>query len=161
MALTGATRNITPHLLEARRDVIRAIFARPRLRQVVFRYADWRDSRRARSVEFASAPLPPASLRFRVHGDLDPDSFLETGRQCGDDIRAALATLGRDLGSFEHVLDFGCGCGRSLLWFRDAARVTRFSGTDIDAAAIDWCRRHIDFADFQTTGLTPPAPYPD
>jgi SAM-dependent methyltransferase len=140
-------------------QAVRAIFARPRLRELAFRYADWRDAWHMRTVDRAAVPLPPATLRFRVHGDLDPASFLETGRQCSRDIKDALARVGKSLTSFEHVLDFGCGCGRTLLWLRDDARLTRFYGADIDVDAIGWCRRYIDFATFEINKPFPPLVY--
>jgi hypothetical protein len=66
--------------------------------------------------QFAGVPLPPEPLRQRVHGAADAESFLEVGRQCAEDIVAALARAGRAPESFEAVLDFGCGCGRVLRW---------------------------------------------
>ena len=135
------------------------IMRRPRLRAAAFRYVDWRDRRRIRRTEFAR--LPPATLRFRVHGDLDLNSFLQSGSRCSADLQAALASRGLDLGSFSRVLDFGCGCGRTIIWFTDVAKKVEFCGTDIDAAAIAWCREHLRFAEFQVNGATPPLTYPD
>jgi len=143
------------------RYIADAVFRRPALRELVFRYADWRDARQPRQADLAALPLPPARLRFRVHGDLDALSFLETGRQCGRDIRDALAGIGRDLSSCDQVLDFGCGCGRTLLWLRDTARSTRVYGTDIDADAIAWCQRRIGFANFVVNNASPPLVFPD
>jgi len=133
--------------------------ARTPFREAVYRYVDSRDRRRAT----AGGPfaVPPAELRYRVHGDLDVQSFLETGRQCLDDLRAALASVGRDLGSFHEILDFGCGCGRTLRWFEPWADRARVRGTDIDAEAIDWCRRCLPFASFSVNAGLPPLGFPD
>jgi methylase of polypeptide subunit release factors len=49
----------------------------------------------------------------------------------------------RTLDSFESILDFGCGCGRMLLWLPELGRKRALHGTDIDADAIDWCREHL------------------
>jgi ubiquinone/menaquinone biosynthesis C-methylase UbiE len=54
------------------------------------------------------------------------------------------------------VLDFGCGCDRTIIWFSKTAKSVRFSGTDIDATAIDWCRRPLKFACFQANQPAPP-----
>jgi cyclopropane fatty-acyl-phospholipid synthase-like methyltransferase len=106
-------------------------------------------------------PIPSAALRFRVHGDLDAESFLETGRQCSDDIRAALADVGREIDSFERILDFGCGCGRTLQWLAAKARRGSLYGTDIDEEAIAWCRASIESAMFSVNGELPPLGYPN
>ena len=135
------------------------IMRRPRLRAAAFRYVDWRDRRRIRRTGFAH--LPPATLRFRVHGDLDLYSFLQSGRNCSGDIRTALQSQGKDLQSFSRVLDFGCGCGRTIIWFTEVAKRIEFCGTDIDPAAIAWCREHLPFAAFQVNGATPPLSYAD
>ena len=159
-----------PRFLEALRRVARhprtlvpmayvGIMRRPTLRAAAFRYVDWRDRRRIRQTGFNR--LPPATLRFRVHGDLDLNSFLQSGSNCSADLRAALAGQGKDIGSFSRVLDFGCGCGRTIIWFSEVAKRVRFCGTDIDAAAIEWCREHLGFAEFQVNGVTPPLTYPE
>jgi ubiquinone/menaquinone biosynthesis C-methylase UbiE len=150
-----------PHPAYWSRYVADAVFKRPALRELVFRYADWRDARHARQGDFAALPLPPARLRFRVHGDLDALSFLETGRQCSQDLTDAIARIGKDLSSFRQVLDFGCGCGRTLLWLRDTATSTCVYGTDIDADAIAWCQRRIGFARFFVNNPSPPLVFPD
>lgn len=102
--------------------------------------------------------LPPASLRYRVHGSPHADTFLRAGKKCSKDIEAALAEIGRDLDSFRNVLDFGCGCGRTLLGFAD--RSLRLRGTDIDAEAISWCRDSLDFVEFGVNEALPPLAYP-
>jgi SAM-dependent methyltransferase len=57
------------------------------------------------------------------------------------------------------LLDWGCGCGRVL---RHWARLpkTRVCGVDIDARMVEWCKRHLTFADVAVTRLSPPLPYP-
>jgi SAM-dependent methyltransferase len=127
-------------------------------RGVVFRYVDWRDRRRP---GHGLAAVPPARLRFRVHGEVELQSFVETGKQCRDDVLRALGHVDRDLGSFGDVLDFGCGCGRTLLWFAGWAERSRLHGTDIDEEATSWCRRSIDFVQFTMNRESPPLPYAD
>jgi SAM-dependent methyltransferase len=106
------------------------------------------------------ARLPSASLRYRVHGSPDIESFLAVGERCSQDITAALAEIGRDMGSFRHILDFGCGCGRVVMWFPNHSRSQSFYGTDIDADAISWCHDNLDFATFSVNNPLPPLEYP-
>lgn len=94
-----------------------------------------------------------------MHGSLDAGGFLRVGERCARDVEAALRKVGKDFASFGDVLDFGCGCGRTLLWFSD--RPPRLHGTDIDAEAISWCRTNLRFADsFAVNGRLPPLDYP-
>lgn len=105
--------------------------------------------------------MPPAGLRFRVHGAADIESFLESGRITHERIGIALQRQGRSVGDFQKVLDWGCGCGRTLRWFREDGKSVRFFGTDIDAVSIDWARKHLSFAEFAVNEALPPLPYPD
>src|SRR6476659_8417389 len=86
-----------------------------------------------------NTPLPPESLRQRVHGAADVESFLAVGRQCAHDIIAGLKRIGRAPNSFESVLDFGCGCGRVLRWLAPELTPASLFGTDIDRQAVGWC----------------------
>jgi SAM-dependent methyltransferase len=129
----------------------------PQLRKMLYRYVEWRDRRQIRQTGFAH--LPPAPLRFRVHGELDLHSYLDSGRQCSHDIRAALAQIGKDVESFRDILDFGCGCGRTIIWFGASDHAAHISGTDIDVTAIEWCRSYLTFATFQVNQPLPPLPY--
>lgn len=111
-------------------------------------------------------PYPGEELVYRVTGttDVSPavrrEWFFESGRRSVGAIRAALAVVSRELGSFERVLDFGCGPGRILLWLRDVAEGgTVLHGTDIDARAIGWAREHIPWASFTVNEPLPPLPY--
>lgn len=106
------------------------------------------------------AHLPPAHLRDRVHGSTNIDSFLEVGRKCSQDIESSLMKIDRDLGSFQQILDFGCGCGRTLIWFANRSQPSSFYGTDTDADAISWCRNNLDFVSFGVNMPLPPLEYP-
>lgn len=106
-------------------------------------------------------PIPPPLLRHRVHGELDVPSYLGVGQNCARDIRASLKLVGRDLYSFNHVLDFGCGSGRVLRCFHDRPASCHLYGTDIDKQAIAWCRKHLRFAQWDTNDALPPTRYAD
>lgn len=109
--------------------------------------------------------LPPPELRYRVAATEDGEAFKAVGRRCADDLRSAFARVGHDL-SHAKILDFGCGCGRTLRWFiknrpslhlpKIFSRDPKFYGSDIDSEAIAWCRRHLRDATFETNGHCPP-----
>lgn len=103
--------------------------------------------------------VPPAFLRERVSRSPRLGSFLLLGRQCARNLEGALAGIGRPLPGFGDVLDFGCGCGRTLLCLGDRPGC-RLYGTDIDAQAIAWCRVHLGFARFTVNAPLPPLDYP-
>jgi SAM-dependent methyltransferase len=110
-------------------------------------------------VEGIDVQLPPPELRYRVSASPHADEFVAVGKRCAADIEAALRKVGRELESFRRILDFGCGCGRTLMHMKSLAPTTQFDGTDIDARAIDWCRQHITFANFSLSNENPPIQY--
>jgi SAM-dependent methyltransferase len=105
-------------------------------------------------------PLPPPRLRHRVHGTLGAEGYLEVGKRCAEDLAHATRLTGRDLSSFNEILDFGCGSARVLRHFSHRPASCHLYGTDLDPEAIDWCRRAIPFATFERNGAQPPLPFP-
>lgn len=105
--------------------------------------------------------LPPMELRRRVNGLRDIYTFLATGRQCADDVERSVVSVGRPLSSFQNVLDFGCGCGRTTTWLLERAPGTAFTGTDVDAEAVRWCQGHLTGARFDVNTPEPPLPFAD
>ena len=101
-------------------------------------------------------PIPPPLLRFRVHGDMDLLSFVNVGRRCAQDIQTTMQLSGVSISSLQTVLDFGCGCGRTLNWLSKENGAIRFFGTDIDEEAIEWCRGNFTDIEFLINGLSPP-----
>ena len=69
--------------------------------------------------------------------------------------------VGRSLGDFERLLDFGCGCGRLLRHLGPVADRVEIHGADIDAEMIGWLKANVPFASFDVTAPEPPLPYPD
>lgn len=105
-------------------------------------------------------PLPPPELMFRVSGGRDAKVFLNSGRETVADFAAALASVGKSFSDYEHVLDFGCGCGRVLRWLL-ADGLTGISGSDYDAPAVAWVRENLPGVDARVNGGLPPLEFPD
>jgi SAM-dependent methyltransferase len=110
----------------------------------------------------ADIPLPPAMLRFRVTESASAKDFVTIGRGCARLIEEQIISSGIDLRCPPpRVLDFGCGCGRTITWFiRNYANV-EFRGVDVDAEAIQWCREQFPNGQFTTNRPLPPLHYPD
>ena len=106
-------------------------------------------------------PFPGPKLIARVAGGTDRASFFWSGRESVRELERMLRIVGRSLDSFEAVLDFGCGCGRMLLWLEDLGRKRALHGTDVDAEAVEWCRQQIPYAQVSVNDAEPPLPYPD
>jgi len=66
-------------------------------------------------MENDGLPIPPQELRWLVSGDPNDSksSFSNMGRLCTQRIVEALKKTGVEIDSFDAVLDFGCGCGRT------------------------------------------------
>jgi SAM-dependent methyltransferase len=122
-------------------------------RWLLFRYVDAKD--RANGTD----TLPPAELRYRVSSTPDAQDFVKVGKRCAADIQKALLRVGREPGSFTRILDFGCGCGRTLIHFEELAPAAQIDGIDIDSRAIQWCKQHLPFASFKLSNETPPTDY--
>ncbi len=112
-------------------------------------------------AEALALPDPGEELISRVAGGGDRTSFYASGRQSVRELERTLSTVERPLDSFDAVLDFGCGCGRMLLWMKELGARCALHGTDIDAEAIAWCREHIPYARFEVNRADPPLPYAD
>jgi len=119
-------------------------------------FRDWRDRKNP-----AYAILPPARLRHRVHGSLDKESFLRVGKTLAQNLRDLCAILDRDLYSYEHVLDFGSGCGRVMRNFGDAPASCHLYGSDIDSELVRWCEKCLPHVRWSTNGHLPPLPFSD
>ena len=111
--------------------------------------------------EAGIAPFPPRALQVRVVGKYIPH-FYESPFWICDDLDAVLSVIGKSLGDFHRILDWGCGCGRMTraLWTRLPA--SELHGTDIDPEAIDWLVRNYGrFAEYRLSPHHPPTSYAD
>jgi SAM-dependent methyltransferase len=107
-------------------------------------------------------PVPPEELRFLISGiqGYAVADFLEMGRLCVQRMQETLLKHGADLRALPAILDFGCGCGRTLRHLADLKN-TRLHGTDYNPALIAWCRPNLAFARFEVNQLGPPLAYGD
>jgi SAM-dependent methyltransferase len=111
--------------------------------------------------EFKALPFPGDDLAFRVAGSADRQWFFKSGRQSAQDIVSILGVVGSRPDAHERILDFGCGCGRVLPWLKGIADSSALYGIDIDAAAIEWARAHLPYADVRVNQAVPPTDFPD
>ena len=106
-------------------------------------------------------PIPPAELRYLVSGDPNDtaSSFFDMGSLCARRIVESLNKADVEIDSFDAILDFGCGCGRTIRHFRTLGKAKLY-GTDYNPTLIDWCHRNLPFGRFGLNQLHPPLVYP-
>ncbi len=106
-------------------------------------------------------PLPPPDLRFRVAGDPGGDGFVQIGAETVENLHLCLASVGYSLESFEAILDFGAGCGRTLIPISRRLPRARLYAVDTDRDAIEWCRQNLATVESQSNAAQPPLPFED
>lgn len=112
-------------------------------------------------TEHPDVVVPPARLRFKVVGPSSIERFLAGGSASIKHLEDGLREAGLSFSDIHTALDFGCGCGRTIIAFDHQWPQLKLFGTDVDQEAINWCRNHITGADFQQVYSSPPLPYPD
>jgi SAM-dependent methyltransferase len=107
-------------------------------------------------------PFPPPELHFLVSGnpELDHNAFWEIGRGCATLVTTLLNNHGVRIEDCEAILDFGCGCGRTIRHF-GALETARLFGTDYNPQLVEWCRNSFPFAEFAVNRIKPPLAYAD
>jgi SAM-dependent methyltransferase len=104
-------------------------------------------------------PIPPARLIHLVADSREISWFLHGGRIECESICYALHRNGLRMEDFGAILDFGCGCGRVMRYWK-SLEGPHLYGTDYNAELIAWCRRNLGgLADFRTNRLSPPLDY--
>ncbi len=105
-------------------------------------------------------PLPPAKLIVLVTGSADSAWYTEGGKLGAESIRQTLRKCGLEVNTFHTILDFGCGCGRVIRYWSPLTS-SALHGADQNPDLIEWCRRHLPFAKFQSNTLEPRLKYAD
>jgi SAM-dependent methyltransferase len=114
---------------------------------------------RAYRVSPDGVPIPPARLLMTVAGSAEISVFLDGGQRAAACIRDILQRNGISIEGLPTLLDFGCGCGRVLRFWKDLP-ATELYGTDQNAELAAWCAAHLSFVRIGTNRLTPPTTYP-
>jgi len=104
-------------------------------------------------------PVPPVSLRILVAASPDIPWFFESGHRAAESVRDALKRAGLRLDEVRPVLDFGCGCGRTLRHF--AGLGGDVYGSDLEPRLVQWCRTRLPFGHYEVNGLAPPLEFAD
>lgn len=106
-------------------------------------------------------PIPPAKLIHKVINSEEIAWFLTSGRTSFECISYALSRNQYKLEDFHSVLDFGCGCGRVIRYWR-GVQVPHIHGTDYNLDLIQWSRQHLDkLGEFHVNKLSPPMDFKD
>ena len=106
-------------------------------------------------------PIPPSRLIYLVDLSKEVAWYLHTGRMSYDSIQYALQKNGFCLEDFDAILDFGCGCGRTIRYWK-SLKGPKLYGTDYNPKLVDWSRRKLGgFVEFKTNHLAPPLDYTD
>lgn len=106
------------------------------------------------------APPPPKHLQVRVVGNYGADFVSSGSTSVLRQLKRALAVVDHDVADFDAILDFGCGCGRSIFTLSQVVPDADLHGTDIDAEAIEWLsEHHPGLATYQVAPTAPPMPY--
>lgn len=104
-------------------------------------------------------PTPPAHLAFDAYNHVNWPAYQETGRTHAGLVSGLVAEF-LPVADRVRVLEWGCGPGRVL---RHLDRIPGFglvdrTGTDYNAASIEWCRSALQGIDFERNSLEPPLP---
>jgi SAM-dependent methyltransferase len=142
---------------------IHLLLERLRLATAAFRLREtWRSLKGPRRLVVApdGFPVPPAKLMVLVTGSADTRWYTEGGRLGVESICGILDQGGARPADLQSVLDFGCGCGRVIRYWRSLTPAQLY-GTDCNPRLVDWCRRNLPFAKFQSNTLEPRLNYAD
>ncbi len=108
-----------------------------------------------------SHPLPPPELRFRVAGDPAAERFVRVGAETVNNLNTCLESVALSLESFETILDFGAGCGRTLIPLSRRLPNAEIYAVDTDPDAIEWCQRNLPTVESRRNAAQPPLPFDD
>jgi SAM-dependent methyltransferase len=84
-------------------------------------------------------PTPPAPLIGRVIGSESAELFASSGTATISEWTRVLAVAERTFRDFPRIVDFGCGCGRTIRHLRPLLHDSQeLIGIDVDREAISW-----------------------
>jgi SAM-dependent methyltransferase len=129
-----------------------------KLKRGAFRLRYGWEQRRHRA-EANGLPIPPPDLNALVTGAENVVWYVRGGRQAYLSLEHALHRNLIPAAKFRSILDFGCGSGRVIRYWKGLP--AEVHGTDINPRLIEWCRKKLPFAQFRTNPLRPPFTYAD
>jgi SAM-dependent methyltransferase len=97
-------------------------------------------------------------LNFMVTGTPDVEWYVKSGWLAAQSIRLALGRNEIPIDAMATILDFGCGSGRVIRYWRELPAAVY--GSDYNPDLIRWCERHLRFARFQVNKPLPPLEFP-
>ncbi|NML65504.1 class I SAM-dependent methyltransferase [Hymenobacter sp. RP-2-7] len=98
--------------------------------------------------------LPPDYLMYESF-KLRYRNYYEGGRETAEWVKSQLAPYTSLQG--QHVLDWGCGPGRVVRHLPEViGQGCQFTGTDVNAQSVAWCRAHLPGITFLHNGISPP-----
>jgi SAM-dependent methyltransferase len=159
------------HLPEAARVAEAVILCLPQRQQPrlqhqfrrarLHRYLRRRLGRRFRVVE----PGPPAPSELvaqtsvlderEIPAAAEPDRYFAGGYLGALMYLQTVEEFGFDIGTARAFLDFGCGAAKNTRLLRGIEGV-RLVGTDVNAAQIEWARKHVPGVEFHVNEPEPP-----
>jgi hypothetical protein len=74
---------------------------------------------------------------------LSASEFYRIGSGCVSLVAEHLKRAGLSLGANERILDFGCGCGRTLIPLSAQYPTVSWHAVDVDREAVLWCKGHL------------------
>jgi len=105
-------------------------------------------------------PLPPVKLVYLVSGRFDIVAYYKGGAGGAAGIKGLLQKNGVDMNTLGSILDFGCGCGRTIRHWKSLTG-PKIYGCDYNPRLVEWCKNNIGFAEFSTNGLNAKLGYED
>jgi SAM-dependent methyltransferase len=103
------------------------------------------------------APIPPVSLIGRVIGSENAELFVSSGKATISDWSRALALIQRTFRDFPRIVDFGCGCGRTIRHLRPMLQDSQeLVGMDVDCEAVTWVAHNYPTVIGHTISTHPP-----
>ena len=105
-------------------------------------------------------PLPPPDLMTLVAGSTDLRWFLDSGRLGATSLIAILKKNNLCMEDFHSILDFGCGVGRVLRYWKKI-QGPEFNGADYNSILVNWCKENLPFVNFTTNPLCGSLDYED
>ena len=104
-------------------------------------------------------PLPAEEIQERLTGAAGGTSLTHGFNQYRL-MRQLAREAGVDFSHVDRLLDFGCGYGRIVRFFRKDAPQADVVGVDVSAMLVEWCRAHLPFGTWHLVPALPPTDLP-